>query len=210
MSSCSIDAALKKVKESPALALAVVQTPLGALSLAFLIFTSVYGMQQLTSAESILDLMKKSAKQVFAFLSPFLERAKAEGTKAFSKDWSWLLVYSLAAIAAGGLLIGFSTDSITWLTAAFGILFAFGVVSLIAKYYSSAVANALISGAVFGVSIFVVYFLVSKSSSYTTGHIVPDFFFVFLVVYILLSFVSLSSVAGTATRKLLLKKLSKK
>lgn len=198
---CSIDSAVKKVKDTPALSLAVVETPLGALGVIFLIITSLFGMQYITDQPSLFSLFKTTASQIFAFLAPIFDKAKKAGTTAFSKNWSWLMVYLVATIASAGLLIAFSKDTITWLTVGIGILFAFGLVAIVAKYYNSAVANALISGAIFGTSIFVVYFLIAKSSVYITGRIVPDLFFVFFVVYFLLSFIALGSIAGKSAKE---------
>ena len=198
---CSIDSAVKKIKETPALSLAVVETPLGALGIIFLIITSLFGMQYITDQPSLVSLFKTTLSQIFAFLSPVLDRFKKAGTDAFSKNWNWLMVYLVATIASAALLIAFSEDTITWLTVGVGILFAFGIVSVVAKFYNSAVANALISGAIFGTSIFVVYFLIAKSSVYITGKTIPDLFFVFFVVYFLLSFIALSTIAGTAAKQ---------
>lgn len=199
--SCSVDSVVKTIKETPALSLAVVETPLGALGAIFLIITSLFGMQYVTDQPSLLSLFKTTASQIFAFLSPVFNRAKKAGTDAFSKNWSWLMVYFIATIASAGLLIAFSEDSITWLTVGVGILFAFGLVSVVAKYYDSMVANALVSGAIFGTSIFIVYFLIAQASVYTTGRIVPDFFFVFFIAYFLLSFIALGSIAGKSAKE---------
>lgn len=154
--------------------------------------------------------MKKSALQLFAFLSPFLQRARIEGDKAAKRDWAWLLVYALAAALSAGLLIAFSTDEITWLTAAVAILFGMGAISLVGRYYSSKAANALVGGTVLGVSMFVIYFMIAKSSAYTTGYIVPDVFFVCLIVYILLSFIALSEAAGKGALKMIDEKLKER
>ena len=193
---CSVDSAIKAVKDNPAISLAVVETPLGALGVIFFFITSLFGMQYITKSDSIWELFKTTGKQIFAFLSPLLNRARKAGEKTFTQSWSWLMVYLLATIVTAALLINFAEATITWLTVGIGILFAFGLVAVVAKYYSSSVANALIAGAIFGTAIFIVYFLIAKSAAYTTGKVVPDLFFILFVVYIILAFVALGSIAG--------------
>lgn len=185
--SCSTDDAYKAVKNKPALSLAVLSTPAGALGFFFILLTSVEGVRSFTESSDVLDLLKKSLTSVFSLFKSLGERNLEESRGAIKMDSTATLVFALTSILVGALLIAFANDSVSWLSAIMGVLVGFIILAIISRSLQTKWVKAVNGGAIVGASVALFYWLIKQIDTWSTKYVFTDVVFFSLFVYIVLA-----------------------
>ncbi len=189
--SCNNKDIVKKLKETPALLFAGVKTPLGFLLYIFFLFISFGGVRYLSGKSYIFEVIITAILNVVESSKDKFNKTKRK-TEGYVKN-SYKILFFVVAIATFLLTFLFATGEIYWIAVFLAIIISFLGITSFLYYFNNEneVRTRLIStlsgGVIIGLGISIIALLIRWAAGWFTGDFIIDLFFIFTILYAVIS-----------------------
>ena len=190
MSFCSFDDIVDSMKDRPALLMTPIKTIPGMIVYLFFLILSFMGLKQLSGQSSLFSIFSREGGKITNTISDKVKGAFNIAQSGATSGYLFIYLFTFLGSFLGLWL--FSDRSVTWITIGLAIVFVAVLLSFLLNSMSeesnrTKLVSSGIGGIVTGTGLAIIVIIITTATEWFTGDLLLDFFFMFTLVYVLLS-----------------------